>query len=437
MSTWSDLKIELMAAGSNDTTWGNVTNTNLGTAIEEAIVKSADVDFTSGNQVLTLTDTNGSQTARNLRLNLTGTGVPPSGYYLYLGSGANIEKPYIINNGTDGTIKVRNYTGSVGTGASVSVPSGATMWVYNTGIDVVDVVSYISALTLGTPLAVAQGGTGGNTQATARTGIGAAALGANSDITSITGLTTMLAINQGGTGANTAPLARSNISAAASGANTDITSLNPSGGLQVGAPTGGAKGDGTINATGLFINGVAVGASSGSVTSVNGTSSISGLTITGGPITTSGTLTLTLSNATTFRSAVSAAASGANTDITSLNQSTSVNASGTIAADSIGYRGMPQSSNTTLALSDAGKHIYTSSNVAIPPNTGANSVAFPVGTAIVVVNSGSGTPTISITTDTLRQTGTSNTGNRTLAAYGMATLIKVANTTWYISGNVS
>ncbi|MFZ9615173.1 MAG: hypothetical protein ACO3AG_00715 [Fluviibacter sp.] len=433
MSNWSNLKVELMDAGSNDTTWGNVTNANLGTVLEEAIVKTANITFSGGNQILTLTDTTGTQPARNMRLNLSGDG----GYYLYLGDGANIQKPYIIKNGTTGIVTVRNYNGSIGTGASLAIPAGATMWVYNDGTDIVDVVSHITSLTLGTALPITQGGTGQNTAANARAALSAAALGANSDITSITGLTTALAINQGGTGATTAPTARSNISAAASGANTDITSLNPTGGLQVGAPTGGAKGDGTVNATGLFINGVAVGTGSGSVTSVNATTSIGGLTITGGPITTSGTLTLALSSASSFRSAVSAAASGANTDITSLNQSTSVNASGTIAADSIGYRGMPQSSNTTLALSDAGKHIYTASNITIPPNSGTGSVAFPTGTAIVIVNSGSGTPTISITTDTLRQTGTSNVGTRTLAAYGMATLIKVAATTWYISGNVS
>jgi hypothetical protein len=37
--------------------------------------------------------------------------------------------------------------------------------------------------------------------------------------------------------------------------------------------------------------------------------------------------------------------------------------------------------------------------------------------------------------DVLRLAGTSSTGIRTLAAYGMATLVKVADTTWFISGN--
>jgi len=73
-STYSaPLKIELIGTGDQSGTWGTTTNTNLGTALEEAITGSADVTFASGNVTLTLTDTNASQTARNLRLNLTGT----------------------------------------------------------------------------------------------------------------------------------------------------------------------------------------------------------------------------------------------------------------------------------------------------------------------------------------------------------------------------
>jgi hypothetical protein len=72
-STFSPLKIQLMATGENNTTWGDVTNLNLGTALEEAIVGSADVTFASADVTLTLTDTNASQTARNMRLRCTGT----------------------------------------------------------------------------------------------------------------------------------------------------------------------------------------------------------------------------------------------------------------------------------------------------------------------------------------------------------------------------
>jgi hypothetical protein len=154
-STYSNLKIQLMATGENTTTWGNVTNINLGTAIEEAITGSVDVAFSSANVTLTLTDTNAAQSARNVRLNLTGTAT--AGFSLILGSGCQIEKPYIINNATDGTITVKNTTGT-----GIAVPTGKTMWVYNNGTNVVDVVTHLTSLTLAAALPVASGGTGVN-----------------------------------------------------------------------------------------------------------------------------------------------------------------------------------------------------------------------------------------------------------------------------------
>lgn len=154
-STYSNLKFQLMATGENSGTWGNVTNVNLGTAIEEAIVGSADVAFSSADVTLTLTDSNASQAARNLRLNLTGT------------SGGNrnlivpaIEKIYIINNGLANQVTVKNATGT-----GVVVPAGKTMYVYNDGTNVVDAITHLTSLTLGTPLPVASGGTGSATAA--------------------------------------------------------------------------------------------------------------------------------------------------------------------------------------------------------------------------------------------------------------------------------
>lgn len=129
------------------------------------------------------------------------------------------------------------------------------------------------------------------------------------------------------------------------------------------------------------------------------------------------------------------ASSGANTDITALDQDVTITATGAIAADTIGYRGLPQNSQTasyTLALSDAGKHIsITTGGVVIPAN---GSVAFPIGTTIVVFNNSGSNQAISITTDTLRQAGTANTGSRTLAQYGLATMVKMTSTMWVISG---
>lgn len=99
--------------------------------------------------------------------------------------------------------------------------------------------------------------------------------------------------------------------------------------------------------------------------------------------------------------------------------------------------GIPQTTKTaafTLALADASNHIYytgAAANLTVPTNA---SVAFPVGTVITVINNGSGALTIVTTGITMNQAGTTNTGNRTLATKGMATLIKVATDTWFISG---
>ena len=151
-STYSSLKIQLMGTGENSGTWGTVTNVNLGTALEEAIVGSADVAFSSGTVTLALTDTNSSQSARNLRLNLTGTSGGAQNLIV-----PGIEKVYIVNNGCADAITVKN---SSGTG--IAVPAGKTMWVYNTGSNVVDAVTHLSSLTLTTVLPTSSGGTGSN-----------------------------------------------------------------------------------------------------------------------------------------------------------------------------------------------------------------------------------------------------------------------------------
>jgi hypothetical protein len=109
---------------------------------------------------------------------------------------------------------------------------------------------------------------------------------------------------------------------------------------------------------------------------------------------------------------------------------------------SVGYLGLPQSATATtatLAIGDAGKHIYittTGQTITIPA---ASSVAYPIGTTLTFIAGPSATTaTIAITTDTLRLAGGTSTGSRTLAANGMATAVKVSGTSsagvWYING---
>ena len=175
-STYSALKIELIGTGEQSGTWGTTTNTNLGdAALGEAITGSADVAFSSADVTVTLTDTNATQAARNLRLNLTGT--TGGARSLILGSGCQIEKLYLVNNTCADAITVKNTSGT-----GIAVPAGKSMFVYNNGTNVVDATTALSSLNVsgltaskpvftdasknlvstGT-LAVDQGGTGATT----------------------------------------------------------------------------------------------------------------------------------------------------------------------------------------------------------------------------------------------------------------------------------
>ena len=131
-STYSPLKIELIGTGDQSGTWGTTTNTNLGTAIEEAITGSADVTFSSSDVTLTLSNTNASQTARNLRLRLIGT----SGGARNL-TVPDIEKFYLIANELADEVTVKNTTGT-----TYTVPAGTTGQVFSTGAGIKSTLSF-------------------------------------------------------------------------------------------------------------------------------------------------------------------------------------------------------------------------------------------------------------------------------------------------------
>lgn len=96
-------------------------------------------------------------------------------------------------------------------------------------------------------------------------------------------------------------------------------------------------------------------------------------------------------------------------------------------------RDIPQNSQTsayTLAAGDVGRHIsITTGGVTVP------SGVFSAGDAISIYNNSSSNQTITQgASTTLRWAGTANTGNRTLAQYGVATILCVASNTFVISG---
>lgn len=106
-------------------------------------------------------------------------------YQRYMGGFADV-----MNGSGDVTITIN--------GQPVTVPGQKSLAKKGANSD----ITSLGGLT--TALSIQQGGTGGKTAAEARNKIGAASSGNNSDITSITGLTTALSIQQGGTGAKDA-----------------------------------------------------------------------------------------------------------------------------------------------------------------------------------------------------------------------------------------
>ena len=97
-----------------------------------------------------------------------------------------------------------------------------------------------------------------------------------------------------------------------------------------------------------------------------------------------------------------------------------------------------KSADYTTVLADSGKHVLhpsadtTARTFTIPANS---SVAYPIGSSVTFINQNSaGILTIAITSDTMRLAAEGTTGNRTLAADGIATAIKITATEWLISG---
>ena len=136
-------------------------------------------------------------------------------------------------------------------------------------------------------------------------------------------------------------------------------------------------------------------------------------------------------------------AGGATVAVNIGNSSGVVSLSGNVQGNTngfaIGYRDIPQvtfSANATLALSDAGKHYYSTSSSALTLTVPNNaSAGFAVGSAINLINQGTGTITVAQGTGvTMYFAGNSTSGNRTVSSYGVATIQKVATDTWFIVG---
>ena len=184
-STFStNLAIELIGTGDQAGTWGNTTNTNLGTLIEQAISGYVTQAVATGTDT-TLTIPNGATgVARNMFIELTGTGgastnlIVPSNKKLY----------FIYNNSTGAvTVKVSGQTG-------VSVAATEKKILVSNGTDIVEATTYFSSV----------GGSLNLTTLTATSANITTLTGTNWSATSLT-LTNALKVAEGGTGLDSTP----------------------------------------------------------------------------------------------------------------------------------------------------------------------------------------------------------------------------------------
>ena len=134
------------------------------------------------------------------------------------------------------------------------------------------------------------------------------------------------------------------------------------------------------------------------------------------------------------------AASDKSTNVTTVNNTLKVLVGGNTYT--VGYVDVPQNAQSVSyapVLTDIGKHIYHNS---IDPHTyNITSGRFSVGAVLMFVNKGLASITIKCDTavlpivqEILYQSITGNTGDRTLAPFGVSTVLKITATEWIISG---
>ena len=347
---------------------------------------------------------------------------------------------YWINNATTGSFTLSVKTA---TGTPTQVNQGAKGIYYCDGTDI---ILGSDPTTLTTPIVVSDGGTGATTASGARLSLGVTTF-ADPIVTATDGATVLTTIGATTVGSSMFTLTNpsaitfprfnadntvsaldaatfrtaigggSVTSVGSAGTVNGITltgTVTTSGNLTLGGTLSGVSLTTQVTGTLPIANGgtgatsagaalTALGAyaaanpsgftsNTGTVTSVATSGSINGLTLTG-TVTTSGTITLG-------------------------GSITSVAAAATINSQPIGTLNIVKSVTTgTAVVGDAGKCIAVSAGITIPNAT------FNVGDAISIYNDSASAVTITQGASfTLRQAGTANTGNRTLAARGMATI---------------
>jgi hypothetical protein len=269
-----------------------------------ALQNSNAVSITGGN--IAVTALSGAITIAN---GGTGLGSAPGVGQLLIGTGTD----YSLSTLTAGTgVTISNSPGAItisatgiGSVTSVDVDGGSTGLVFSGGP-----ITSAGTITMSGTLAIANGGTGATTASGVRIAIQAAQSGANSDITSLSGLTTPLSTAQGGTGAAgslsgyivgngnspytsvlTIPMSDLAGVLPVSKGGTNATTVPDARVSLLPSYSGNAGKALALNTGGTDVEWVPLSAG-GTVTSVNASGGTTGLSFSGGPIVAAGTLTL-------------------------------------------------------------------------------------------------------------------------------------------------
>jgi hypothetical protein len=141
-----NLRIELIGDGEQYDSWGDTTNTNLGTLIEDAIAGLVTVSVTSANQALTAVD-GGADQSRNAILSFTTTTAANFSVYA-----PPVSKLYVIHNASAYTATIYNSTvegNTTAAGTGVAVPAGKIMAVWSDGTNFDSQITHIPSSVLG------------------------------------------------------------------------------------------------------------------------------------------------------------------------------------------------------------------------------------------------------------------------------------------------
>jgi hypothetical protein len=439
-----------MGTGDQSGTWGNTTNLNLGTFLEQAIAGYVTQPFASANVQLSLVngaDAGGNTSAgsiyttgttsvpvsaRNMYISCTGTTTSVTGNYLCVP--ANTKLYYVANNTTGGPVIVSYGSAGTPTGTNVSIPVGYAACVICTGSNVVQAESYFSSFSAAainnTPIGATTPSTGkfttvnGNTFTTGTytlTGTAAKTLNFTNTLTLSGTDSTVMTFPT-----TTATIARTDAAQTFTGTQT------------VSQITSNATAVGGKN---LLLNGFASGNANIGMATNSGTGTLFWITAAGNMLIGGNGASEPSTAPITISSAGVVAISGSPTFVTPVLGTPT---SGTLsnctvdgtAGNNVGFINLPQLSKTSayvLAAADRGKHIsITTGGVTVNVST------FAAGDAVTIYNNSASSQTITQgTSATMYLAGTATTGNRTLAQRGVCTILCVtggASAVYVISG---